>query len=109
MAERSKAAVLKTVRPERVSRVRIPVSPPEKGLNCTPISGHRYVFFVIIHIINKGIMRTTFSSEEIAQLRKNPCVFSCTSNSVNYTYEFKKRALGLHSKSVFAKEIWKRT
>ena len=54
-------------------------------------------------------MRTTFSSEEIAQLNKNPCVFNCTSNSVNYTYEFKKRALELHTNGVYAREIWKRS
>ncbi|MBM3256075.1 MAG: hypothetical protein FJZ04_01215 [Candidatus Moranbacteria bacterium] len=54
-------------------------------------------------------MRTTFSEEEIARLRQNPCVFSCTDNSVNYTYEFKKRALELHKEGVTAKEIWKRS
>jgi len=54
-------------------------------------------------------MRTTFSEEEILLLRKNPCVFSCTENSVNYTYEFKKRALELHKEGVTAREIWKRS
>ncbi|KKS14441.1 MAG: Transposase [Parcubacteria group bacterium GW2011_GWB1_41_6] len=54
-------------------------------------------------------MRTIFSSEEIAELRNNPCVFSCTSNSINYTYEFKKRALELHQAGVTAREIWKRS
>jgi len=54
-------------------------------------------------------MRTVFSKEEISQLRKNPCVFSCTENSVNYTYEFKKRALELHKEGVTAREIWKRS
>lgn len=53
-------------------------------------------------------MRTIFSSEEVAELRKNPCVFSCTERSVNYTYEFKKRALDLYSEGVSAKEIWRR-
>lgn len=38
-------------------------------------------------------MRTTFSSDEIAKLKKNPCVFDCTEKSVYYTHEFKKRAL----------------
>jgi len=32
-------------------------------------------------------MRTIFSNEEVTELRKNPCVFSCTNNSVNYTIE----------------------
>lgn len=54
-------------------------------------------------------MRTIFSNEEVALLRQNPCVFSCTNNSVNYTYEFKKRALELHAEGVHAKEIWRRS
>jgi hypothetical protein len=54
-------------------------------------------------------MRTTFSNEEIAKLRQNPCVFSCTERSVNYTYEFKKRALALHKEGVSAREIWTRS
>ena len=54
-------------------------------------------------------MRTKFSSEDIAFLKQNPCVFSCTENSVNYTYEFKKRALELHKEGVYAREIWKRS
>jgi len=54
-------------------------------------------------------MRTTFSSEQIAELKSNPCVFHCTSNLVNYTYEFKQRALALHKEGVSAREIWKRS
>ena len=54
-------------------------------------------------------MRTTFSDEEVALLRQNPCVFNCTNNSVNYTYEFKKRALELRHSKVSAKEIWRRS
>lgn len=54
-------------------------------------------------------MRTTFSSEEIAQLKQNPCVFHCTKRSIHYTYEFKKRALTLHKEGVSAREIWKRS
>ena len=54
-------------------------------------------------------MRTIFTNEEVEILRKNPCVFSCTNNSVNYTYEFKKRALELHKEGVTAKEIWRRS
>lgn len=52
-------------------------------------------------------MRTTFSNEELVKLRKHPCVFSCTSKSVNYTYEFKKHVLEEHEKGVGAKDIWK--
>jgi hypothetical protein len=54
-------------------------------------------------------MRTTFSSEQIAELKRNPCVFNCTHNSINYTYEFKKRALSLHEEGVGAREIWRRS
>ena len=53
-------------------------------------------------------MRTTFSIEEVALLKQNPNVFSCTEKSINYTYEFKKRALELHREGVYAREIWKR-
>ena len=53
-------------------------------------------------------MRTIFSSEQLAVLWQNPCVFSCTERLVNYTYEFKKRTLELYAEGVSAKEIWKR-
>lgn len=53
-------------------------------------------------------MRTTFSNEELVELRKHPCVFSCTSKSVNYTYEFKKHALEEYERGVRPKDIWKR-
>ena len=54
-------------------------------------------------------MRTTLSSEQIAALKRNPCVFTCTQNSVNYTYEFKQRALALHREGIPSREIWKRS
>lgn len=54
-------------------------------------------------------MRRKFSIEEITRLKKNPCVYSCTENSVNYTYEFKKRALRLHAEGITAREIWRRS
>ena len=54
-------------------------------------------------------MRTTFSIEEIARLKQNPCVFDCNEKSVNYTYEFKKRALELHKEGITSKEIWRRS
>ena len=53
-------------------------------------------------------MRTTFTEEEIVKLEQNPCVFSCTAKVVNYTYEFKKRALELQDEGVSTKEIWRR-
>ena len=40
-------------------------------------------------------------------MRKHPCVFSCTSKSINYTYEFKKHALEEYEKGVRPKDIWK--
>lgn len=54
-------------------------------------------------------MRTTFSSDEIAKLKKNPCVFDCTEKTVYYTHEFKKRALTLQAEGVHTKEIWRRS
>lgn len=54
-------------------------------------------------------MRTTFSSDEVAELKRNPCVFDCTEKSVYYTHEFKKRALELQARGVHTKEIWRRS
>jgi transposase len=54
-------------------------------------------------------MRTTFSNEEIAELKRNPCVFTATSKSVYYIREFKKRALELQAQGVHIKEIWRRS
>lgn len=54
-------------------------------------------------------MRTTFSSEQVKALKSNPCVFNCTRNSINYTFEFKKRALELHATGITAREIWLRS
>ena len=54
-------------------------------------------------------MRTTFSKEEIADLKKNPCVFNCTEKSIFYTYEFKKYALEIYEQGVTPKEIWSRS
>jgi transposase-like protein len=52
-------------------------------------------------------MRTIFSSEQIAQMKKNPCVFECRERSIHYTYEFKKRALDLYDQGVKPEEIWR--
>lgn len=52
-------------------------------------------------------MRTIFSSEQITQLRKNPCVWNVSERSISYTYEFKKRALDLYSQGIKSDEIWK--
>jgi transposase len=53
-------------------------------------------------------MRTIFSSEEIAEFKRHPCVFHVSERSIHYTYEFKKRALELHSQGISPKEIWTR-
>ena len=52
-------------------------------------------------------MRTIFSSEQIAKLELNPCVFSCSQRSISYTYDFKKRALDLYFQGIKPDEIWK--
>jgi transposase-like protein len=52
-------------------------------------------------------MRTIFTSEQIAELKKNPCVFECCERSIHYTYEFKKRALNLYEEGISPNEIWR--
>jgi len=52
-------------------------------------------------------MRTIYSSEQIAQLKKNPCVWHVSERIISYTYEFKKRALDLYAQGVKPDEIWK--
>lgn len=52
-------------------------------------------------------MRTIFSSEQIAKLNQNPCVFDCKERSIHYTYEFKKRALDLYAQGIHPDEIWR--
>ena len=52
-------------------------------------------------------MRTIFSSEQIAKLKKNPCVFECREKSIHYTLEFKKRALDLYAEGINPNEIWR--
>lgn len=52
-------------------------------------------------------MRTIFLSEQIAQLRKNPCVWRVSERSISYTYEFKKRALDLYAQGIRPDDIWK--
>ncbi|MCW1930111.1 MAG: hypothetical protein KIH62_002225 [Candidatus Kerfeldbacteria bacterium] len=54
-------------------------------------------------------MRTTFSEDEIAELKKHPCVFDCTTKTVYYTVEFKQRALQLQKEGVHTKDIWRQS
>jgi transposase-like protein len=51
-------------------------------------------------------MRTTYSSEQIAQLQQNPCVWHVSERTISYTYEFKKRALDLYTQGIKPDEIW---
>lgn len=44
-----------------------------------------------------------FSSEQVKKLRLNPCVFKCTNNLVNYTFDFKKCALKLNDIEINAR------
>jgi transposase-like protein len=53
-------------------------------------------------------MRTTYTPKQIAELKKNPCVFDCAPHFISYTYEFKIRALELHKQGIHPREIWKR-
>ena len=41
-------------------------------------------------------------------MKKNPCVFNCTTKSVHYTYEFKRRVLDMYAQGIGPKEIWRR-
>ena len=52
-------------------------------------------------------MRTIFSSEQIAELEKNPCVWRVSQRSIHYTYEFKKKALDLDAQGVRPDDIWR--
>ncbi len=54
-------------------------------------------------------MRIKYSKQQIAELNINPCVFNCTERTVNYTYEFKLRALKLKEENITAIEIWRRS
>ena len=54
-------------------------------------------------------MKNKFSEGQIEKLRLNPCRFNCSIKSVNYTFEFKKRALELSDRGISAREIWLRS
>jgi len=67
-----------------------------------------FCFLLLELIINPRIhMRTIFSSEQIAQLKSNPCVWDVSERVVHYTYEFKKRALDLYTQGIKPDEIWR--
>lgn len=52
-------------------------------------------------------MRTTYTKEQITELKKNPCVWHVSQKTISYTYEFKKRALELYAEGVKPDDIWK--
>ena len=58
-------------------------------------------------IVSKRDMRTTYSSDQVAQLEKNPCVWRVSQRMIHYTYEFKKRALDLYTEGIKPDDIWK--
>ena len=41
-------------------------------------------------------------------MKKKPCVFNCTTKSVHYTHEFKRRAIDMYAQGIGPKEIWRR-
>lgn len=43
------------------------------------------------------------------EFKNNPCVFNCSERLINYTYEFKIRAVELQEGGISPKEIWKRS
>lgn len=67
------------------------------------------MFLLLELSINKRTMRTIYSSEQIAQLDKNPCVWRVSQRMVHYTYEFKKRALDLYAQGIKPNDIWKQS
>ncbi|MDA1209133.1 MAG: hypothetical protein O2904_03850 [bacterium] len=54
-------------------------------------------------------MRTIYSSEQIAQLQKNPCVWHVSERTISYTYEFKKHSLDLYAQGIKPDDIWKQS
>lgn len=52
-------------------------------------------------------MRTIFTSEQIAHLKTNPCVWRVSERMIHYTYEFKRRAITLYAKGIKADDIWR--
>jgi len=54
-------------------------------------------------------MRIKYTKEQMDEINNNPCVFNCTERLINYTYEFKIRAIKLQEEGVSPKEIWKRS
>lgn len=54
-------------------------------------------------------MRIKYTNKQLDEFKNNPCVFNCTERLINYTYEFKIRAIELQKQGVSPKEIWKRS
>jgi len=54
-------------------------------------------------------MRIKYTNKQLDEFKNNPCVFNCTERLINYTYEFKLRAIELQKQGISPKEIWKRS
>jgi hypothetical protein len=54
-------------------------------------------------------MRIKYTIKQLDEFKNNPCVFNCTERLINYTYEFKIRAIELQEQGISPKEIWKRS
>jgi transposase len=54
-------------------------------------------------------MRTIYSDEQIVRLTQHPCVWHVSRRTMSYTYEFKKRALELHTQGIKPDDIWKQS
>lgn len=52
-------------------------------------------------------MRTVYSDEQIALLKKHPCVWHVSRKTICYTYEFKKHALEMYAQGMRPDDIWK--
>lgn len=49
-----------------------------------------------------------FTNEEVGRFSKHSCVLRCSSKSIDYTHNFKVRALEQYKQGVSPKEIWRR-
>jgi hypothetical protein len=54
-------------------------------------------------------MRIKYTKEQMDKFKNNPCVFNCTERLINYTYEFKLRAIELQKQGISPKEICERS
>jgi hypothetical protein len=65
------------------------------------------LFLLLALTSNKRTMRTIYTTDVIAKLQKNPCVWHVSEKLISYTYEFKKRALDLYTQGIKPDDIWR--